>query len=295
MRLLAMILIVALFLNWATVNPACAAFNPSEIFQTGANQRFFFFVFTLGTIGFSALSYYIYKNSPAQRERGYEIELGPGEWYVGGYTGLSYLPSADWKLNSNFPPAYHDKVAKGVFYEPAILGGVKFGRYFNKYPWFGIEVETNFSRNNLRPNQGKISPPVPGGPPILFTNSDWFMIWVMQLNLLARYGFLQDKEIPFGRLQPYVGIGPGFEVIYGSTDSAKNLAYEGLAGIRYMCTRNVGIFFEYKFSYQSKVEYENIQINKDPKGLGQGTAQLDVPHHRFVVGVAYHFKNLYGN
>ena len=48
----------------------------------------------------------MYKNSPAQRAKGYPEELGPGEWYLALYTGLSYLPSADWKFASNFPPPY---------------------------------------------------------------------------------------------------------------------------------------------------------------------------------------------
>jgi opacity protein-like surface antigen len=118
------------------------------------------------------------------------------------------------------------------------------------------------------------------------------MIWDMQCNLLARYGFLPDKEVPFGRLQPYVGVGPGFEVIYAKDDSAKNFAIEALAGIRYMCTQNIGVFFEYKFSYQFDVEYQDFPLNKQgPKG----TMMFDVPHHRIVFGVSYHFKNLYGN
>ncbi len=118
------------------------------------------------------------------------------------------------------------------------------------------------------------------------------MIWDMQCNLLARYGFLPDKEVPFGRLQPYVGVGPGFEVIYGKTDSAKMFAIEALSGIRYMCTQNIGVFFEYKFSYQFKVEYEQVWIAKQHQEV---TMMFDVPHHRIVFGVSYHFKNLYGN
>jgi opacity protein-like surface antigen len=122
--------------------------------------------------------------------------------------------------------------------------------------------------------------------------SDWFMIWAMQTNLLARYGFLKDKEVTFGRLQPYVGIGPGLEIIYARKDSAKNFAIETMTGVRYMFTPNVALFCEYKFSYQFAVEYQDYTPAKEGSG---GTMTFDVPHHRFVVGVSYHFKNLYGN
>jgi opacity protein-like surface antigen len=172
------------------------------------------------------------------------------------------------------------------------LGGIKFGRYFDALPWFGLELETNFSRNRIRGEQGRISPSLLGGPTNLLGGSDWFMIKDIQFNLLARYGFFKDKEIMFGRLQPYVGIGPGFEVIYGRTDSAKNFAIEALAGIRFMCTQNVAVFCEYKFSYQFDVEYEQVLIGGNPP---KGTMSFDVPHHRFILGVSYHFRNLYGN
>lgn len=264
---------------------------------SGDDRNFNLAVLTFGSIGFSLLAHYMYKNSPAQRTKGYPENLELGEWYVAGYTGLSYLPAADWKMSEkDFGPTFQSRTAKNIVYQPGILGGIKFGRYFDSFPWFGVEVETNFSRNNIRGNQGRISPPVPGGPTDALGGADWFMIWDMQCNLLARCGFLKDKEIPFGRLQPYVGIGPGFEVIYGKFDSAKNFALETQAGVRYMCTQNIGIFVEYKFSYQFDVEYQNFLIAKrSDLPPGGGTMVLDVPHHRFVVGVSYHFKNLYGN
>ncbi|MDD5640754.1 MAG: outer membrane beta-barrel protein [Syntrophales bacterium] len=264
---------------------------------SGPDRNFNLAMFALGSLGFSLVAHYMYKNSPAERIKGYPEELELGEWYVAGYTGVSYLPSADWAMSKNFGGTYGGRTAQNIVYQPGILGGIKFGRYFDSLPWFGVEVETNFSRNNLRGNQGRISPPVPGGAANALGGPDWFMIWDLQCNLLARYGFLKDKEVPFGRLQPYVGIGPGFEVIYAKSDSAKNFSLETQAGVRYMCTQNVALFVEYKFSYQFDVEYQNFLI-AGQSGIGTpggGTMTFDVPHHRFVVGVSYHFKNLYGN
>ncbi len=256
------------------------------------DQMFTLAVAGLGTVGFTALSYYAWKNSPAERAKGYPENLGPGEWYFGGYTGLSYLPPADWKLSSDFPPPYQGRTARHIVYQPAILGGIKFGRYFDSLPWFGVELEMSFSRQAIRGSQGRISPPLPAGPTKALSGADRFYIWAMQCNLLARYGFLKDKEVNFGRLQPYVGLGPGFEVLYGTYDSAKNFAIEAQAGIRYMFTEKIAIFCEYKFSYQFGVEYQNFLIaNRKP----EGTMMFDVPHHRFILGISYHFKNLYGN
>jgi opacity protein-like surface antigen len=289
-RLVIPLIILTCLGIWGTPEQAPAAFNPSEMFKK-ENRAFTLAMWTVGSIGFSAIAYYIYKNSPARRTEGYPENLGPGEWFVAAYSGYSYLPSADWKFYRFYSP-YQGRTAKDIEYQPGILGGIKFGRFLDSYPWIGVELETNFSRNNLQRDQGRISPPVPGGPTHLLGGSDWFMIWAMQCNLLARAGFWQDKEVTFGRLQPYVGIGPGFEVIYGERDSAKNFVFEALAGLRYMCTRKVGIFCEYKFSYQYEVELENVLVQKYGRG---GTMQFDVPHHRFVIGVSYHFKNLYGN
>lgn len=248
----------------------------------------------------SLAGYYMYKNSPRERAKGYREEMGPGEWYLAGYMGVSYLPTVDWKFATGWPPGTAGRMAKNISYEPGVQGGLKFGRFFDKHPWFGIEGETNLSRNNIRGNQGKISPPLPGGLANLFEGPDWFIIWTMQVSFLARYGFLKDKEVPFGRLQPYLGIGPGWEVAYATHDSAKNFAIEAQAGLRYMVTDKIGLFFEYKYSYQFAVEYQNFNLGKQsPESQGRAanlqTMSFDIPHHRFVLGVSYHFKNLYGN
>ena len=90
------------------------------------------------------------------------------------------------------------------------------------------------------------------------------MIWAIQVNLLARYGFLKDKEVTFGRLQPYVGIGSGFNINYGRYDSTKNFALETQSGLKYMFNKNVGVFLEYKFTYQFALEYQGYQLTRCP-------------------------------
>jgi opacity protein-like surface antigen len=256
------------------------------------------------SLGFAALSVaanYMYKNSPAERTKGYPEELGQGEWYLAGYLGCSFLPPTDWKFTANDTSNLLGPIAKNINYSLGPVGGLKFGRYFDWAPWLGLEVETRLSRNNFSGNQGTISPPQPFQPSPLLKGSDWFMNWAMQVNLLARYGFLKDKEVTFGRLQPYIGIGPGFDINYGRWDSTKNFALETLAGIKYMFNQHLGAFFEYKYTYQFAIEYQDVPVkntlpNYPVNALPANyTFTFDQPHHMFVLGVTYHFKNLYGN
>jgi hypothetical protein len=44
--------------------PAPAAFNPSEMFKK-ENRAFTLAIWTVGSIGFSTIAYYVYKNSSA--------------------------------------------------------------------------------------------------------------------------------------------------------------------------------------------------------------------------------------
>ena len=177
-------------------------------------------------------------------------------------------------------------------------GALKFGRFFDRAPWLGMEVETRFSRNTISAGHGTIEPRQPFQPSPLLREPDWFMIWAIQVNLLARYGFLKDKEVTFGRLQPYIGLGTGFNIDYGRYDSTKNFALETQAGLKYMMNKTVGVFLEYKFTYQFAIEYQDVPVYNTLPGPAlpsKYTFTFDQPHHMVVLGVAFHFKNLYGN
>jgi opacity protein-like surface antigen len=264
--------------------------SPSQVHAI-SQKAFALTIFPIGVTGFSSIIYYLWKNSPAQRVRGYPENLTMGEYYMAVYGGAALIPAQDWTFSGGFKPPLKGLTARGVSIQPGVLGGLKFGHYFNALPWFGIETEMSYSKNTINEQRVSLSRPLPGGAKSLAIPQDRFLIWCMQTNLVARYGFLPDKEVPFGRLQPYVGIGPGFEIMYGSLDSSKNFAIATQAGIRYMATANIGVFLEYKFSYQFNVEYEDKEISPGQRGV----VTYDVPNNRIVFGVAYHFKNLFGN
>jgi opacity protein-like surface antigen len=80
----------------------------------------------------------------------------------------------------------------------------------------------------------------------------------------ARYGFLPDSEVPFGRLQPYVAVGPAImwstqqpklmvaNTVFGvspGSSSSTNIALAVDAGLRYMCLKNVSIDLSFKYRY----------------------------------------------
>ncbi len=235
-----------------------------------------------GVIGVTAIAYGMWINRPGQTGERYRL---PGEMYVGGFLGASFVQSTSW----NFTEIPGGPVTAGnVQYQPAVVGGGKLGYFCNRYPWFGVEGETNFTRNDVREQIVSLSRGLPQGKMMNQTLN----VWTSSLKLMARYGFFPDQDVPFGRLQPYVGIGPGFVVVYADADSAKNFSLELQAGVRYMMLKNVSAFVEYKFSKQWNVELESQQILAPVSGqvvLGTSLAKMDFDAHKVVAGVAYHF------
>ena len=72
---------------------------------------------------------------------------------------------------------------------------------------------------------------------------------------MAHYGFLRDSEVPSGRINPYIGVGPailwsGFENPIGNGGAnAMNVALVVEPGIRWMALPNVSIDTAMRYRY----------------------------------------------
>lgn len=242
----------------------------------------------LGVIGTSALAYGLWRNRPSQQDKK-EPGLFPGEFYVGGYLGGSLVQNTNLNYLSSISPAGGGKVTTNrQKFDPAVVGGLKIGYFMQSIPYLGFEIETNYSRCAVGKQQVTLSRPVNGSTVAFLPNDSW-VNWTMAAHVVGRYGFLRDDEVPFGRLQPYVGIGPGLVVLYDEVDAAKNFAIDVMAGVRYMMLKNVSAFVEYKFSHQWDVELQSHSFVAADGTLQRGNATFDYTSHRIVLGVAYHF------
>jgi hypothetical protein len=169
------------------------------------------------------------------------------------------------------------------------------GYYFHKLPHFGLEGDFFYSRPSIRTQTVTISPPFPPnnripGSRALFSGQTVNQ-WTLALHLMGRLGLIKDDEVPFGRFQPYAGIGPGFSVLYGELDSDKNLGIDALVGMRYMIRKNLSVFTEFKFNHQFGVELEHQKLKQLPSGAFEqrAKASFDLTMLTWAVGMCVHF------
>jgi hypothetical protein len=109
---------------------------------------------TLGVTSFLAFSYLAWMNRPGNQDKVDFSPKGPGGFYVGGYIGGSVAHSQDWKFGAiSFPPLASDTIpltASTIKFDPSVVGGLKLGYYFHSLPYFGVELESSFNRQDIR-------------------------------------------------------------------------------------------------------------------------------------------------
>jgi opacity protein-like surface antigen len=250
--------------------------------------------------------YMLWKNRLSQPPDavGKEGYHGPGEFYFGGFMGVSLVNSANWSfepIQAGITKAPNGNLletqcaAKNVRTDPGLAGGFKVGYFLDSIPYLGFEGESSIASNYRPRQQVTVKPPISNAP--VFTQEQGNLIWSTAFHFVGRYGFLPDKDVPFGRLQPYIGIGPDVGCLFFQNDSAKNFGMDGEAGVRYMITKNIGAFMEFKYIKQWDVELgvqhltSNGQrfISASPPGTPGKTVHFDFDNQKIVCGLEYHF------
>jgi hypothetical protein len=254
---------------------------------------------TAAVVGGAALAYLAWVNRPANQPVDWSVR-GPGGWYAGLYTGVSFVPTSDWHYKYpdgtyNIPTPYPTTALNVGSSNPSPAFGVKVGYYFHSMPHLGLEGDFFWSQPSTYSQTVKLSTPFPPNNVIPGNRARFPGQEINQttiaLHLMGRLGFIKDDEVPFGRLQPYVGIGPGLTDLFGNADAAKNFGIDGLIGLRYMLRKNLSMFAEFKFNHQFAVELEHSKLKNLPSGpyVQQALASFDFTMETLAVGMCVHF------
>ena len=215
-----------------------------------------------------------------------------GIW-VGVQGGLTYIPSTDIdvKVEVRLGDTY-----KNVKFDTNFMGGLILGYDFNNegflgrawWPscmkYFSLALDATYetisfkAQNVMVATQGNNNIPPRLEPGI--SPSGNISTFTLTPMIIGKYGFIRSEEIPFGRLQPYLGVGAGIMITNPSIDgletSQKNktdisVLFEG--GLRYMLLQNLSLDAAFRYRmiptnfgnmYTAFGDTEPVNIDFDP-------------------------------
>lgn len=210
------------------------------------------------------------------------------EWYVAGQVGAT-LPSLGGGLTNIDvgSPFLQGTTHSDLDLQNSVLYGGKIGYYFRSARWFGLETEIFNTTPNIKQQTHTFSNPSTAPVSATLQGAHLRVTMWSPINIMLRY--------PKGRLQPYIGLGPGifFARIKGeglgaenptSTSSNGTIGFNAKAGVEYFMTRHLSVFGEWKYNYARFSFSENQDLFPFPYAF---KATYSVQNVAF--GLAYHF------
>lgn len=230
--------------------------------------------------------------------------------WVGGELGANFVSNADLHVGV---PGLGSVTFKSVRFDPSAMGGVTIGydfvnTGFGAYNWpdwmkyFSFATDFTYNRFDA-PNQfvsvsagplsGNAFFPLGANPNAVGVGRVEGYMAAWTFLFMGHYGFLPDSEVPGGRLNPYVGVGPcvlfsGLDVPGLGSASSTNIALVTEAGIRYMALKNVSLDLSFRYRYASPSYDFDIPV---APGFRSTTSTVSLDAHQFSIltRVSYHF------
>ena len=225
------------------------------------------------------------------------VSLGVGaapasaEWFADVFAGLSFTRDHDVKLNDVGigPGTYQD-----VEFDRSLSWGGRVGHYFDALPFLGLAAD--FFR--YYPDIGGQSVQLrgcffPGGCGTGRGGTGRFEIQTtaISVDLMLRLPLLKSADAPWGRLQPYLSVGPPLFITTVTPRNTRNfrnhdddtdlsIGYKLAGGVAFQVYQNLALFGEYRFTHVSpEVELRDANV-------GRTTLRTDLDTHSALVGLS---------
>jgi len=192
-----------------------------------------------------------------------------GEWFGDVYFGLhtSQADNMEIKINGTPIKTVDDSDTGQIF-------GGRIGYWFEDVSWLGLAGDLNFSELNF----GEID----------------IGVGSLSALVMARLKLKPSEKYPKGRIQPYIGVGPGF--FYGGMsefiaevppsgfvleDTYFNMGLDARGGVTILIKESYGVLVEYGFKSFSP------SFSSVASGGGQISLEPTFNTHNLVIGMTF--------
>jgi len=207
------------------------------------------------------------------------------------FGGVSWTKSTDVAVDGIDDSNVSIKgVFKDVDLDPGFTVGLRLGYWFESLPFLGLGLDGFYFSLPVPAQTVSTTVNVSGkifDKPISSSNSGQARLPSFELpsagfspQLMLRWPLLTSNDLPKGRLQPYIGLGPAWAVTIDTDKAALILGGLVRGGISFQLFRHLSLFAEYRYSF-----FPNFEL-RDKSGL-HFTTDLDT--HNVVGGISFRF------
>lgn len=215
------------------------------------------------------------------------------EWFGDLYLGGAFTSNHDLKTDS--PEIGLKTTLAGVQFDSSVSGGLRVGYWFESLSFLGLGLlDVWYFAPNISDQTRTVTACLSscGSGPLQFRDFD-LSVTVVGADVLLRYPLLKSSEIPKGRLQPYLAVGPALFITNaedstnfdptGQTDRDVSVGVKAGAGLAWQFHKYFAVFGEYRFTHFSP------EFTVFDSLAGKTTLRTDVNTHHFIVGASFRY------
>jgi opacity protein-like surface antigen len=211
------------------------------------------------------------------------------EWFLDAYAGRSMTERTDIRIRDVSVAGVTVRASLlDVEPEDSPLYGLRAGYWFGALPEVGLGVDVFHFRPDIRRQRVIATAAVSGrlfdepisvtaAGPVTIPSADLPAV-VVAADVLLRWRFLRSADIPHGRLQPYLTLGPAF-LVTDPDDYGTTLGFKVAGGLAWQLLRHLAIFGEYRFTRFTPRDIES----------GGLRYSADVNTHHVLGGISVRF------